>query len=324
MKFDVIIGNPPYQLSDWWAWASAMPLYHKFVNQAMKLNPKFISMIIPSRWFAWWRWLDDFRRQMQDDTRIKFLVDYPKSRECFAWVDIAWWVCYFLWDSSYSWPCEFVSRVQDTETRSKRYLSEFDLIIRDNNAIWIIHKVLAKNEKMMSETVLKVNPFWFRSYERWVQKKFPDCATLISSAGIWYIERSAVQKNQDLVDSFKLCIGYLNPDRAWVNNAKDGKINVTTKTRLLEPGEVVTETYIIPFASLEKSEVENCQSYIKTKFARFMISLTLSSMHIAQWNFSFVPLQDFNKSWTDSELFQKYWFSEEEISLIENTIRSMD
>lgn len=324
MKFDVIVGNPPYQLSDGGAGASAIPLYHKFVEQAKKLNPKYLSMIVPARWFAGGRGLDEFRKEMQNDKRIKTLVDYPKSRECFPGVDIAGGVCYFLWDRDYSGPCKFISRIRETETVSERFLDEFEMVLRDNVGISIVHKIMSAKEKMMSDVVLRVSPFGLRSYERGKPKAFKDSVKLISSAGEGYIEKSSVAKNQELVDNFKVCIGYLNPDRAGVNNAADGMVNVTTKVRILEKNTVVTETYIIPYTSPDYDKVSNCANYIRTKFVRFMIQLTLSSMHIAQKNFSFVPIQDFTEPWTDEKLYKKYSLTENEIAFIESMVRPMD
>jgi site-specific DNA-methyltransferase (adenine-specific) len=323
MKFDVIIGNPPYQLSDGGAGASAIPLYHKFIQQAKKLNPKYLTMIIPARWFAGGRGLDEFRKEMQNDKRIKTLVDYPKSRECFPGVDIAGGVCYFLWDRDYNGPCKFISRIRETETVSERFLDEFEMVLRDNVGISIVHKIMSVKEKMMSDIVLTVNPFGLRSYERGKPKSFKDSVKLISSAGEGYIEKGSVAKNQELIDNYKVCIGYLNPDRAGVNNAADGMLNVTTKVRLLEKNTVVTETYIIPYSSPDYEKVFNCANYIRTKFVRFMIQLTLSSMHIAQKNFSFVPLLDFSEPWTDKKLYAKYGLTDDEIAFIESMIRPM-
>jgi site-specific DNA-methyltransferase (adenine-specific) len=324
MKFDVIIGNPPYQLSDGGAGASAMPLYHKFVHQAKRLNPRYISMIIPSRWFAGGRGLDEFREEMKNDKRISKLVDHPKSRECFPGVDIAGGVCYFLWDREYSGLCSFVSKVKGQETEILRALDEFDVVIRDNKALGIIKKVRSCIAESMQGVVLKVSPFGLRSYERGEPKRFKGAVKLVSSGGVGYIKTDLVQKNQELIETFKVCIGYLNPDRAGVNNASDGMMNVTTKVRVLCPGEVVTETYIIPFCSINENETRNCADYIRTKFARFMISLTLSSMHIAQGNFALVPLLDFGRKWSDAQLFKLFKLSEEEISYIESAIRKME
>jgi len=281
-------------------------------------------MIIPSRWFAGGRGLDDFRKEMQKDKQIKVLVDYPKSRECFPGVDIAGGVCYFLWQKDYEGKCKFISRIKDTETVSERYLDEFEMVLRDNVGIEIVHKVLSKKEKMMSDIVLSVNPFGLRSYERGKDKPYEDSVKLISSAGVGYIDKKSVTKNEHLIDNYKVFIGYLNPDRAGVNNASDGMVNVTTKVRILKKNEVVTETYIIPYTDNKLKNVENCAKYIRTKFVRFMIQLTLSSMHIAQKNFSFVPMQDFSEEWTDEKLYKKYGLTEEEIAFIESMIRPMD
>jgi site-specific DNA-methyltransferase (adenine-specific) len=252
------------------------------------------------------------------------LVDYPKSRECFPGVDIAGGVCYFLWDRDYKGACKFISRIKETETESERFLDEFELVLRDNIGIAIVHKIMGAKEKMMSDVVLRVSPFGLRSYERGKSKPFKDSVKLISSAGEGYLDRNLVTKNQELIDHFKVCIGYLNPDRAGVNNAADGMVNVTTKVRLLEKNTVVTETYIIPYSSSDYDKVVNCGNYIRTKFVRFMIQLTLSSMHIAQKNFSFVPIQDFSDSWTDEKLYKKYHLTSDEISFIESMIRPME
>ncbi len=324
MKFDVIIGNPPYQLSDGGAGASAIPLYHKFVNQAIKMNPRFITMIIPSRWFAGGRGLDEFRKVMQSDKRIRTIVDYPKSRDCFPGVDIAGGVNYFLWDNSYKGNCEFVSNVNGVSNTKFRDLDEYEIIIRDNVGINVIRKVLSKKEAMMSDIVLSVSPFGLRSFIRGQQNSFEGSLTLISSSGESYIDNDLVSKNKEKIEHYKVCVGYLNPDRAGVNNAADGKINVTTKQKILCPREVVTETYIIPFSSENRVLVENCAGYLRTKFARFLISLTLTSMHITQRNFSFVPIQDFNEPWTDEKLYKKYKLSQEEIDFIESMIRPME
>ena len=324
MKFDVIIGNPPYQMSDGGAGASAIPLYHKFIIQAMKMNPRYITMIIPSRWFAGGRGLDEFRKQMQSDKRIHIIVDFPKSRDCFPGVDIAGGVNYFLWDKDYNGSCEFTSYVNGVSYTKSRFLDEHDIIIRDNVGINVISKVLSKKEAMMSDKVLSVSPFGLRSFVRGKDEYFEDSLTLISSSGKSYINCDMVNKNIDKIEHFKVCIGYLNPDRAGVNNAADGMMNVTTKQKILKPREVVTETYIIPFSSDNRVLVENCANYLRTKFTRFLVSLTLTSMHITQRNYSFVPIQDFNSLWSDKELYRKYGLSESEIDYIESMIRPME
>jgi len=177
---------------------------------------------------------------------------------------------------------------------------------------------------MMSDIVLSVSPFGLRSFIRGQQYSFEGSLTLISSSGESYIDNDLVVKNKEKIDHYKVCVGYLNPDRAGVNNAADGMINVTTKQKILCPREVVTETYIIPFSSENRVLVDNCAGYLRTKFARFLISLTLTSMHITQRNFSFVPIQDYNEPWTDEKLYKKYKLSQEEIDFIESLIRPME
>jgi site-specific DNA-methyltransferase (adenine-specific) len=325
MKFDVIVGNPPYQLNDGGGsnGISAKPIYHTFINQAKKLNPKYLVMIIPARWYAGGKGLNEFRSEMLSDQRIKTLVDFPKSRECFPSVDIAGGICYFLRDHNHLGGCMVISNQGDKSIAKLRTLNEFDIFIRDNFGIDILYKVLSKSEVKFSTKVLTRNSFGFTTAARGKLRPFDGGISLISSSGVSYVSRESVTKNLHLIDHYKISIGTLNPDRGGVNNAKDGKINVTTKVRILAPKEVVTETYIIIDCFSSEAEAINCAGYIKTKFARFLIFLTLSSMHIVRENFQFLPIQDFSQSWTDEKLYKKYGLTEEEISFIESMIRPM-
>jgi len=326
MKFDVIVGNPPYQLSDGGSGTgiSAKPLYHEFVRQSIKLNPKYITMIIPSRWFAGGKGLDEFRKEMLKNKKIKNLIDYPKSRDCFPGVDIAGGVCYFLWDNSYDGKCEIVSIKNNQKTIKERELNEFDIFIRDNEGIEIIHKIIKFKESKMSESIYSRNPFGFVSSERGKNNPFNDSITLISSAGIGYVSKKDVIKNQDIIGQYKVMIGKVNPDRGGVNNASDGKMNVTTKVKIVKPNEIFTETYLLLGHFDDEIEAIKCAEYFRTKFVRFLISLTLSSMNITKDNFQFVPKQNFNEDWTDEKLFKKYNLTDEEISFIDSMIRPMD
>ena len=321
MKFDVVISNPPYQLSDGGSAGGAIPIYQKFVEQAKKLNPTYLTMIIPSRWFAGGRGLDEFRNTMLNDDSIETLVDYPKSRECFAGVDIAGGVCYFLKKKGYHGECHFVSVSQDKASTRSRKLNEFDVFIRDNIGIDIIHKIQSKHKRFMREIVEPVSPFGLRSFTRGESTPFTNCVTVISSAGRGYLNRNEVKKGLDIIDKYKVCVGYLNPDRAGVNNASDGKSSVTTKINIYKPGEVITETYIVLGAFDTLEEAKNCASYIQTSFARFLVLLTLSSMHITKLNFQFVPLVDFSKTWTDDELNEMFELTKEEVNYIDSLVR---
>ena len=324
MKFDVIIGNPPYQLSDGGSAGGAMPLYDKFVTQALKLNPRYLSMIIPSRWFAGGRGLNEFRDKMLNDPHLRVIVDYPKSRDCFQGVDIAGGVCYFLWDSLYSGECKVTSIIGDSISSSMRRLNEFSIFVRSNVGINIIHKVQKRSTSYIDELVAPVSPFGLRSFVRGEKQPFSGSVVLNSSEGKSYIPIQDVKKGVELIDKYKVVVGYLNPDRAGVNNASDGKSNVTTKVSILSPGEVITETYIVLGGFNSYSEATNYTTYIKTRFVRLLVFLTLSSMHITKLNFQFVPMQDFSKPWDDVQLYEKYGLDNDEIAFIENTIRVME
>lgn len=321
MHFSLIISNPPYQMSDGGSAGGAMPIYQYFVEQAKKVNPDYLTMIIPSRWFAGGRGLDEFRAKFLNDSSVSYLVDYPKSRDCFTGVDIAGGVCYFLREKNYSGDCKFTSITQNKATTRYCKLNEFDVFIRDNIGINIIHKIQKKSKENMGVIVEPVSPFGLRSFSRGEEQEFDGAVTLISSAGKSYIPRKDVPKGKNLIDKWKVCVGYLNPDRAGVNNASDGKSSVTTKIAIYRPGTVITETYIIVGAFDTYTEAKNCASYLQTSFVRFLVLLTLSSMHITKVNFQFVPLVSFDKPWTDEELSSYYGLSAEEQSYIDSLIR---
>ncbi|MCX8482419.1 MAG: Eco57I restriction-modification methylase domain-containing protein [Crocinitomicaceae bacterium] len=209
MKFDVIVGNPPYQLSDGGSGTgiSAKPLYHEFVRQAKKLNPKYLTMIIPSRWFAGGKGLDEFRNEMLNDKRLKTITDFASSKDCFPGVNIAGGVCYFLWDKDYKGDCEVINQNGEKRNFLVRKLNEFPIFVRNNLAISIINKTKLKNPKFLSEFVLSRNPFGFVSSERGNTKSTPTSVKLISSAGIGYVERKDVLKRINLIDKYKVTIG---------------------------------------------------------------------------------------------------------------------
>jgi len=322
MKFNAIVGNPPYQVMDGGK-TGALPVYHYFVDIAKSLKPTFISMIMPSRWFAGGRGLDDFREKMLKEHRISKLVDFPKSRDVFPTVDIAGGICYFLWDREYNGETSVVTSLGGKKSESLRNLGEFSIFIRDNVGISVIRKVREKKEKTLENTVLSVSPFGLRSFVRGEELKFNGSIRVKSSFGFGYINRNDVTKNADLIDKYKVMCGYLNPDRAGVNNSVDGN-NVTTKLTILQPGEVVTETYIILGVFDDFASAQNYASYIRTRFVRFLVYQTLSSMHITQVSFQFVPTQDWGKIWTDEELYQKYGISPTEVEYIESLIKPME
>ena len=324
MRFKAIVGNPPYQIMDGGTQTGALPVYQHFVNVSKKIGPTYLSMIMPSRWFAGGRGLDDFRSEMLNDDRLSVLVDFPKARDCFDNVDIAGGLCYFLWDTNYHNDCHIISSIRGIRTESHRKLNEFDIFIRDNIGMRIINKVRALKEPTVAYRILKVSPSGIRSFVRGDEFRIGDMISLKSSAGIGYINRDVVTKNSDLIGKYKLMCGYLNPDRAGVNNASDGKSNVTTKLTVLKPDEVVTETYIIIGTFDTEQETLNYASFMRTKFVRFLVLQTMTSMHITQANYRFVPDLNYNKSWTDKELYDRYQLDKSEIDYIELLIREME
>ena len=326
MKFDVIIGNPPYQMNDGGSGTgiSAKPIYQHFVTQALKLSPRYLTMIIPSRWFAGGKGLDEFRDSMLKNRHIKTIVDYPKSRDCFPGVDIAGGVCYFLIDSHYDGDCMLISRTGDEENSRIRKLDEFDIFIRESTGLDIIHKVQEKAKLFMNTVVYSRNPFGFVSSERGNEKNTSNTLRLYSSGGVGYVSAESVAKNRNLISQYKVYIGKVNPDRGGVNNARDGKMSVITKVSVISPLELITETYLLLGVYDSKTEADNCASYYRTKFVRLLISLTLTSMNITKENFQFVPQQDFSHPWTDEMLYEKYGLTADEIAFIESMIRPME
>jgi site-specific DNA-methyltransferase (adenine-specific) len=326
MKFDVIIGNPPYQLSDGGSGTgiSAKPIYQHFITQSKKLNPKYLTMIIPSRWFSGGKGLDDFRREMLTDKRICKIVDFPKSRDCFPGVDIAGGVNYFLWDSNYNGNCDFTSTSNGEKQSKIRNLAENEILIRDIVALSIIDKISAKSNDFYDQSVFSRNPFGFVSSERGSDLPMKGDYKLISSGGHGYVSPNSVKKNIEFVNKFKVYIGKVNPDRGGVNNSKDGKSNVITKIKIAKPGEIITETYLLLDTFDEINSAKMCVEYFKTKFARFMILITLSSMNITKSNFQFVPKIDFSKALDISDIYQLFGFSKNEIDHIDSLIKEME
>lgn len=324
MKFDVIISNPPYQLSTGQGQSQALPLYHRFVEQAIKLKPRFITMITPSRWFAGGMGLDSFRAKMLKDGRLRKIVDFSMSTDCFPGVDIAGGVNYFLWDATYKGDCEYTYIDSDKTTTLTRSLDEFDVFVRNNNAIDIVHKVVAKGEKSIGDTMSALGPFGLGTAERGSEEDTGNCYRLRSSAGMSFINKRLVKSGLEYIDKWKVIIGKATSAGAATANKKDGTRKVIATLDILEPNAVCTFSYFIGGAFSNYEYAENCRGYFATKFVRFLLLQCLSSINISRERFAFVPVQDFSKSWTDEDLYDKYGLSEDEIQLIESMIKPMD
>lgn len=320
MKFDVIIGNPPYQLSDGGNGASASPLYHRFVRQAQKLKPRYLTMIIPSRWFGGGKGLDDFRREMLNDNHIRVLVDYENASDCFPGVDIAGGVCYFLWDRDNPGLCDVVN-VRNNETmHSVRALNEFDTFIRHDQAASIVRKVCAFGEPMMSNMVSSRKPFGLPTVAR-PQESGDILLRWQNGEGPY--RRDEITVGRELIDKWKVITSYVGYDHAG-NPGKDGKRRVFSKIDILPPGTICTETYLVVGSFDTEQEATKLVAYMKTLFFRFLVAQCMYSHHITKEAYRLVPIQDFSLSWTDEKLYAKYGITDEEIKFIESMVRPME
>lgn len=334
MKFDVIVGNPPYQLEDGGHGASAIPIYQHFVNQAKVLSPRYISMIIPARWYAGGRGLDEFRNGMLTDTQLSKITDFFNSEECFPGIDLSGGVCYFLWEKSKdTTSCEVTSILNGKQSVSIRPLLEKgnSTFVRFNNAILILNKIKDFEERSFMEIVSANDPFGYdvrqensmrRVKPDIKEGKFSNSVKIHywgkSGKSVGYIERNSVRRGQSMIDEIKVFISRSYGERG------DFPYLVIGKPFIGEKDTVCTETYVVvgTYDSLE--EAENVITYMKTRFFRFLVMLKKNTQSATQSVYQFVPLQDFSHPWTDEMLYKKYGLTEEEIAFIESMIRPME
>ncbi len=320
MKFDVIVGNPPYQLSDGGFGRSASPIYQKFVQQAKKLNPRYLTMIIPSRWFAGGKGLNEFRAEMLNDDRIRKIVDFENASECFPGVDIAGGICYFLWDRDARGDCEVTNTHSGSEVVSTRPLNEFSTFIRHSKAVPIIRKVLARKEQNMCEQVSASKPFGLRTYVR--PQKNGDI-TLRWQKGEGPYRRKEITAGTEMIDKWKVITSYVGYDHAG-NPGKDGRRRVLSKIDILPPGTICTETYLVIGSFADETQAQNLMAYMKTRLFRFLISQFMYSHHITKDSYSLIPILDMTTCWTDTMLYKRYALTKAEIEFIESKIRPME
>lgn len=318
MHFDVIIGNPPYQLNDGGHGVSASPIYQKFIEQAKKLEPRFLSMVVPSRWFGGGKGLGDFRAEMLTDDRLRKIVDFENATDAFPGVDLAGGVCFFLWNRDERGLCEIVNingGVAEGET--KRKLDEFPTFVRHSSAVPIIRKVLACGEPRMSGQVSSRKPFGLPTTARPLQN---GDITLRWEKGEGPYQRAQITTGLDMIDKWKVITSYVAYDHAG-NPGKDGRRKVFSKIDVLPPGTVCTETYLVIGAYEAEHKAKNLIEYMKTKFFRFLVSQFMYSHHLTRSAYEFVPALDMISPWNDVELGLRYDLTQEEIGFIDSKIR---
>ncbi len=323
MKFDVIIGNPPYHLSDKGNSASASPIYNKFVEQAKKMNPRFLTMIIPSRWFAGGKGLDDFRKNMLEDERLSHITDYINAKECFPGVSLGGGACYFLWDRNSKGLCKFTNILNDNKDTLKRRLNEFPIFVRYNKAISIIRKVNEKKEVSLANIVDSRNPFGISSSTRGKKSSFKDSVSLYSSDGVSYLNKPKIIQGKSKINKYKVMISKVISEHAGEPD-KNGQMKIISRVQVLTPGEVCTDSYLTIGEFNKVSQAKNLCNYLKSRFARCLMMQAISSINLSKDKFYFVPMQNFNESWIDEKLYKKYNLTKNEIVFIESMIRPMD
>ena len=324
MKFDVIIGNPPYQLSTSGDdnGAQAKPIYQLFVQQAIKLNPRYISMITPSRWFAGGWGLDNFRNDMITSNKLVEIHDFKNSTDCFSGVDIKGGISYFLYSSDYNGMCKFYSHENgEITSMCERYLKEegCDILIRMNELITIYHKVINKQNFIpYSNIVSGRSPYGLNTNHYGNKTKISsDDVPYFERTGWTYMPKKNITRNIDTIDKYKLYV-----PKAAEDGKLPGKVigNITGGL----PGTICSGTYLLVGPFETKIEFINAKKYMKTKFFRVLVAIHKISQDAASKVYSCVPMQDFNEEWTDEKLYKKYGLTQEEIDFIESMIRPMD
>lgn len=340
MQFDVIVGNPPYQLSDGGFGASAAPIYQKFVAQAKALEPRFLSMVVPARWFGGGKGLDTFRKEMLEDCQLTVLADFPDASDAFAGVDISGGICFFLWEKGANRDCEVSTWVKgELVAKITRPLKAngIDIFVRYAPAVSLIGRISVvenvgpltgsesglQRQKSMASRVSSRKPFGLRTFVKGHSSAKPGDLVLYKFGDPSFISVDDVTSGHEMIEKYKVLTSYVAFDHGG-NPGKDGTRKVFSKIQIAPPGSVCTETYLVIGAFDTEHEAANLVSYMKTRFFRFLISLTMFSHHITRSGYVFVPIQDFSKPWTDEELYAKYKITGEEINFIESMIRPME
>ncbi len=335
MQFDVIVGNPPYQLNTEGFGTQARPIYQQFVQEAKALNPRFLCMIVPSRWFSGGMGLDEFRESMLTDDRVRSIDDYLTASDVFPGVGLKGGVCYFLWDRDHPGPCRVTTYYKDEppSTVTRPLLEEgADVFIRFNEGLSILKKVLAVESgsseslalpeaKKFMKLVSSIGAFGLDSTFRGKDKKSGDDLKVYRNGGVGYVARSEITKEQNVFDKWKVFIGRAAPG---TGNRDTYPHRIISTPFIGEPGSISSWTYMYigPFDS--KAEAESVLSYLSCRLTRLLILLHKPSQDTTRKVYSFVPTQDWTGQWTDEDLYAKYGLSADEIAFIEKLVRPMD
>jgi len=335
MKFDVIVGNPPYQLSDGGFGRSSSPIYHLFVEQAMKLEPRFLSMVIPARWFSGGKGLDDFREAILSDSRLRVLHDYLTASDVFSGIGLKGGVCYFLWDRDNPGKCSVSTHFKDWPTGlGVRSLLEngIDVFIRFNEGVSVLKKVISVDnplsttitlpeQKRFDRLVSSRKPFNLVTTFKGRTKRKDGDVLVYQNGGTGYIARSSITTGTELIDHWKIFVGRAAPG---TGNRDTYPHKIISTPFLGEPGSISSETYLCigPFDS--EAQARNALSYLSCRFTRFLILLHKPAQDTTRKVYTFVPTQDWTKSWTDAELYKKYGLTDDEIHFIEKIVRPME
>lgn len=319
MKFDVIISNPPYQLNDGGNGASAKPIYHLFIEQAKKMQPKYMTMIVPARWYAGGKGLDSFRDNMLNDRHIRELHDYVSASDCFSGVEIKGGVCYFLWERNSKGDCTvYTHKGSDIVSTMERPLLEKDnnTFIRYNDAIQILRKIKEFGEPTFDSLVSPRKPFAFATNFRDYKKTATGNNNIFIYAqkDTGYVARKQVERNVNCIDKWKVFI----PEAIGAGNME---VDIV-KPIIGAPNTVCSETYVMVGPLNSEKEANNIVQYISTRFFHFLLGLKKITQHTTSKTYSFIPQQDFNLAWTDKMLYKKYNLSSKEVSFIESVVWS--
>ena len=323
MKFDVIIGNPPYQMNDGGGRESAaIPIYLHFINSSKNLSPRYITMIIPARWYTGGRGLDKFREEMINDSNLSQIHDFPETSDCFPGLNIRGGVCYFLCEKDYHGISEifnYRNGILDSSVKRKLKIDNLPYLFRYNKSVSIYEKVSSFKEKTYNQFVSKQKPFGLRSNFSDFQKS----KGVLSNIKIYrfgengFIDDSKIIKNHHLVKKYKVLVSKASP------GGDEYPHKVFSEPIISEPNSICTETYLIVDVLENKEQCENLILYMKTKFFRFLVSMVKNTQNISQSSFSLVPVLDMKQKWNDDILFQKYNITKEESEFIDTLIKPM-